>query len=286
MLVETEAIGESGLSMKLGPVEATEGQVTAYLRAVSNDLPAYAETGLAPPLYFAAASVGRLLRELALPAGTVHSLQETEVLSPVAIGQELRLTASLDWPRVRAGLKFLTATCGFHTPGGQTAVAAKSTIMLVGEADSGEPKQGRQATPPAGSDPKASEQEASEQEASELPVVARTITQEQLTAYALASGDDNPLHLDAGFAATTQFRGIIAHGMLTLAFVDQMLTAAFGRRWLEEGALRVRFKGAAYLGDRVESWGRASKNGSFAVGVRNSVTGQELVSGTASLINS
>ncbi len=281
MLIETKAIGESGLSIELSLVNATEGQVAAYLQAVSNDLPAYAETGLAPPLYFAAASVGLLLRELALPAGTVHSLQETEVLAPVAIGQELRLTASLDRPRVRAGLKFLTATCDFHASDGRRAVAAKSTIMLADDANSGEPRQRRQPTPPAGSDPKTSEREASG-----LPVVARTITQEQLAAYALASGDDNPLHLDAGFAATTQFGGIIAHGMLTLAFVDQMMAAALGRRWLEEGALRVRFKGAAYLGDRVESWGRAAKNGSFTVGVRNSVTSQELVSGTALLINS
>jgi acyl dehydratase len=33
-------------------------------------------------------------------------------------------------------------------------------------------------------------------------------------AYADLCGDHNPVHLDAAFAATTRFRGAIAHGML------------------------------------------------------------------------
>ncbi len=52
-----------------------------------------------------------------------------------------------------------------------------------------------------------------------LPSVVKTITQTQLNRYAEASGDQNPLHLDAEFAASTQFGGIIAHGMLTLALL-------------------------------------------------------------------
>jgi 3-hydroxybutyryl-CoA dehydratase len=127
-----------------------------------------------------------------------------------------------------------------------------------------------------------------------LPVVARTITQAQLNSYAEASGDHNPLHLDADFAARTQFGGIIAHGMLTLGFVAEMLADAFGRAWLANGALKVRFKGAAYVGDEVETWGRVSKitepenseEGRLLVcevGARNRLSQQELVSGTATV---
>jgi 3-hydroxybutyryl-CoA dehydratase len=121
-----------------------------------------------------------------------------------------------------------------------------------------------------------------------LPIVCRSITQQQLTAYANASGDNNPLHLDADFAAGTRFGGIIAHGMLTLAFVSEMMTAALGLRWLSSGSLRVRFKGAAYLGDTVESWGRAVEKStdefeSFAIGVRNQSTGEDLITGSATV---
>ncbi|MCH9017467.1 MAG: MaoC family dehydratase [Chloroflexi bacterium] len=120
-----------------------------------------------------------------------------------------------------------------------------------------------------------------------MAAISKEIKQENLNAYAKASGDDNPLHLDPEFAAGTQFGGIIAHGMLTLAFVSEMMAAAHGRDWLESGGLRVRFKGAAYLGDRVEAWsGPAKEKGSsrtYPVGIRNRTSGQELIAGTASL---
>ena len=121
-----------------------------------------------------------------------------------------------------------------------------------------------------------------------LPVVEKLITSEQLLSYAGVSGDRNPLHLDPEFAASTQFGGIIAHGMLTLAYVSEMLTLAFGQSWLSSGRLRVRFRGAAYPGDRVVSWGRVVKdvaNGAghtkeCSVGLKNQ-RGEDLITGTA-----
>lgn len=125
----------------------------------------------------------------------------------------------------------------------------------------------------------------------ELPVVAETITQQRLDAYCAAAGDFNPLHWDAEFADGTQFGGIIAHGMLTLALIARSMTAAYGQDWLETGALKVRFKGAAYLGDRVESRCRLTKAEqqpgykliTCAVSVVNSDTSQELVTGTVTV---
>jgi 3-hydroxybutyryl-CoA dehydratase len=51
-----------------------------------------------------------------------------------------------------------------------------------------------------------------------LEQIDRTITQEQVQAYADAAGDHNPIHLDAEFAAKTPFGRRIAHGMLTARF--------------------------------------------------------------------
>ena len=273
MLIETEAIGESGLNVELGSIQATEVPVAQYLRAVGNNLPIYGQTGVAPLLFLSAASLGLLLRELALPPGAVHSLQETEALAPVPIGEEYLVTASLERPRQRAGLKFLTATCNLRASGGQPVMTSKTTVMLAEAASATQERDGGRISPGA----------TGETPASELPVVCGTITREQLIEYSVASGDDNPLHLDDEFAGKTQFGGIIAHGMLTLAYVDQMMAAALGGAWLETGSLRVRFKGAAYLNDRIESWGAAAKSGKFAIGVRNSLSGQELISGTAGL---
>ena len=157
---------------------------------------------------------------------------------------------------------------------GALALTSKSTVLVPPEAATA-------------LEPKDSEAQKAGPVGSGLGVISKEINQERLNAYAKASGDDNPLHLDAEFAAKTQFGGIIAHGMLTLAFVSEMMAAAHGRDWLESGGLRVRFKGAAYLGDRVEAWGNLAKeNGAsrtYSVGVRNSASGQELISGTAGL---
>ena len=51
----------------------------------------------------------------------------------------------------------------------------------------------------------------------------REITQERVNSYAEASGDHNPIHLDTAYAASTQFGTRIAHGMLSLALVTEML---------------------------------------------------------------
>ena len=126
---------------------------------------------------------------------------------------------------------------------------------------------------------------------SSLPIVERVITQEGLVRYAEASGDYNPLHLEPEFAAGTQFGAVIAHGMLTMAFISQMMTLAFGRDWLETGRLKVRFKVPAYLGDSVRTSGEVVKEESSdgrrrvecSVALTND-RGEELISGTATVM--
>ena len=126
-----------------------------------------------------------------------------------------------------------------------------------------------------------------------LPTLEKAITRNGITDYAHASGDHNPLHLDPEFASSTRFGGIIAHGMLTLAYISEMMTLAFGRSWLEGGRLKVRFKGAAYPGDTVRTWGRVVKDESdsgsrlieCAVGLSNS-RGEELITGVATITQS
>jgi 3-hydroxybutyryl-CoA dehydratase len=126
----------------------------------------------------------------------------------------------------------------------------------------------------------------------DLPVVCRTFTQAQLDAYSQVSGDHNPLHWDTRFAAGTQFGGVIAHGMLTLALISEMLAGAFGRAWLESGQLKARFKGAARPGDRVETWGRLTREELLPqgrrieclVGLRDASTLVELIGGSASSV--
>ena len=53
--------------------------------------------------------------------------------------------------------------------------------------------------------------------------ILRTLTPEDVQLFAVLSGDVNPQHLDADFAASTRFHGVIAHGMLGGALISALL---------------------------------------------------------------
>ena len=89
-----------------------------------------------------------------------------------------------------------------------------------------------------------------------LASVVKHITQEDINRYAEASGDFNPIHIDESFAAQTPLGGTIAHGMLILAYVSEMMTAAFGNSWQAGGKLSVRFKTPARPKDIITTTGK------------------------------
>ncbi|GMA57146.1 acyl dehydratase [Alicyclobacillus sacchari] len=60
------------------------------------------------------------------------------------------------------------------------------------------------------------------------PLTKPPVTRTQLVMYSGASGDFNPIHTVESFAQEAGLGGVIAHGMLTMAFVGQMLTDLLG----------------------------------------------------------
>ncbi len=86
------------------------------------------------------------------------------------------------------------------------------------------------------------------------PLVKGPIEQIQLTRYAGASGDFNPIHQDEAFARAAGMGGVFAHGMLSMGFVAQALTD-----WAGAGTVRrlgVRFTALVRLRDTVTCAGR------------------------------
>lgn len=51
----------------------------------------------------------------------------------------------------------------------------------------------------------------------------RTAGAADIEAFADVSGDHNPVHLDEAYAATTPFKGRIAHGMLSGAWISALI---------------------------------------------------------------
>ena len=53
--------------------------------------------------------------------------------------------------------------------------------------------------------------------------LVRTVTEADITAFAQVTGDTNPVHLDADYAATTALGERIAHGMLSAGYISAVL---------------------------------------------------------------
>lgn len=125
-----------------------------------------------------------------------------------------------------------------------------------------------------------------------IPPVRRVVSRDHIDAYRSASGDHNRIHYDDEFAASSRFGGVIAHGMLTLAMISEMMTREYGPCWLRSGSLRVRFRGAAYPGDLLEAVGSVTKSESVANGnrltcnveLRNADNGNRIITGSATVV--
>ena len=79
----------------------------------------------------------------------------------------------------------------------------------------------------------------------------KTVTEADIVGFANVSGDKNPVHLDAAYAARTVFKERIAHGMLTAGYIS----AVFGMEMPGPGAIYVsqtlNFKAPVRIGDVV-----------------------------------
>lgn len=53
--------------------------------------------------------------------------------------------------------------------------------------------------------------------------LVRTVAEADIVAFAAVTGDTNPVHLDADYAATTPFGERIAHGMLSAGYISAVL---------------------------------------------------------------
>ena len=77
-----------------------------------------------------------------------------------------------------------------------------------------------------------------------------TFTRDQIDAYAEASGDINPIHLDEDFAKSVGLPGIIAHGLLQMGILAVVAAqAAGGPEKLRR--LSCRFAGMVEPGDTI-----------------------------------
>jgi acyl dehydratase len=101
-------------------------------------------------------------------------------------------------------------------------------------------------------------------------LITRPVTHLQLVRYAGASGDFNPLHTDSKVGEAIGTGGIIAHGMLIMGFVGEMLSDYVGAQALRK--FGVRFKGMTRLDDVITCSGEVTE--------KYEVEGEACIAGT------
>jgi len=91
----------------------------------------------------------------------------------------------------------------------------------------------------------------------ELPPLTKpAIDRTTLALFAGASNDHNPIHIDIDFARDAGMEDVFAHGMLSMAYLGQLVTG-----WVPQTALRsfgVRFGSITNLGDEISCGGKVA----------------------------
>ncbi len=89
--------------------------------------------------------------------------------------------------------------------------------------------------------------------------VERLLDEEAVRAFAALSGDVNPVHLDAEYAASTRFGMPIVHGLLTASLISTVV----GTRLPGQGSIYVsqtlRFRAPVFVGDLVRACARVEQ---------------------------
>jgi acyl dehydratase len=109
-----------------------------------------------------------------------------------------------------------------------------------------------------------------------LPVLVKSpVTHTQLVRYAGASGDFNPLHTDPAVGERVGLGGIIAHGMLIMGFVGQLVSDYVGPMALR--SFEVSFKGMTRLEDVITCSGTIDN--------KYEADGENCISGTVQAVD-
>ena len=68
--------------------------------------------------------------------------------------------------------------------------------------------------------------------------IERVLTQADFTAFAALSGDDNPIHVSPRFSAATKFGRTVAHGVLLISILSELVLRLTPRGRISGQAIR------------------------------------------------
>jgi 3-hydroxybutyryl-CoA dehydratase len=116
----------------------------------------------------------------------------------------------------------------------------------------------------------------------------KTFTAKDIDSFATITGDTNPVHLDADYAATTPFKARIAHGMLSAGLISTVLGTQLpgpGCIYLEQ---QIKFRAPVFINDTVQATVTVEeineRRGRVSLKTQCFVNGKLVADGTASMM--
>jgi acyl dehydratase len=232
--------------------EVTADAIHAYAAATNETNPAF--TGpdpVAPPAFPVVPLFATLASALFDPdlevnvTRLVHGEQEHVLHEPIRAGDILTIEGTLESVEVKESGERFTVHGSLTNGQGRVVAEARSVMFIRGT--------GSRPRPPAGAGAPAEEPPSPEY----VFETSEQVDEDQTFRYAEASGDHNPIHLDADFAkGAAGLPGIIVHGMCTMAFASRaVVDGACGGDPARLRRIRVRFSRPVFPGQTVTTRG-------------------------------
>jgi acyl dehydratase len=214
-------LNKSCIGKEFAPVttEVTTVAMQKYARAYNDENPAFFDAArpgglVAPPMFAVVVTWSSTLNAVMDPeAGAdllrlVHGEQDMWFLAPIRPGDRITSRAKITAIDTKATGETMTVELSaVNQNGGAVNHSIFGAFIRGGGRRAGQ----QEAHPdePARGEP--------------ILTVAQTVDPDQTFRYAEASGDRNPIHLDENVARMAGLRGIIVHGLCTMAFTSRVM---------------------------------------------------------------
>jgi acyl dehydratase len=205
--------------------EVTLDALQTYARACNDDHPRYFDAGVpggivAPPMFAVVVtwlSVITAMTDAELRADLLrllHVAQDIEFLTPIRAGDTITSTGRVASIETHRSGETMALELEARNARGEAVSRIVFTVFIRGR---------RSAASAAESKADEAIPQDSDDRGTPLVTVAQTIDPDQTVRYAAASGDHNPIHIDANIAKMAGLPGIIVHGLCTMAFTARVI---------------------------------------------------------------
>jgi acyl dehydratase len=199
--------------------EVTLDAIQKYARAYNDDNPAFFNANrpghiVAPPMFAVTVTWNALMTAVMDPdvqadlLRLVHGEQDMEFANPIRPGDLINASAKIVSIETKASGETMTVEITASNQDGQRVNKTLFSAFIRGGRNRDVERTAERVAEPARGEPDFT--------------VAQTIDNDQTYRYAEASGDRNPIHVDAGIAKMAGLPGIIVHGLCTMAFTSKV----------------------------------------------------------------